>query len=68
LQQDERASEVLLGTPLMLPTAQKTSVVGNCVKSAVEQALLAVAAAEDVTRDIVVKGDWCMLDRSSEVV
>jgi hypothetical protein len=55
LQHWERASEVLEGTPRVLPTAQKTSVVGNCVKSAVEQdALLAVGAAEELTSDMVV--------------
>jgi hypothetical protein len=54
LQQEESASEVLVGTPLVLPTAQKTSVVGNWVKSAVEQdALLAIAAAEEVMSDIL---------------
>jgi hypothetical protein len=54
LQHWERASEVLEGTPCVLPTAQKTSMVGNCVKSAVLQdALLAVGTAEEVIRDIV---------------
>jgi hypothetical protein len=54
LQQEERIEDVLEGTPVVLPTAQMTSCVGNCVKSAVEQdALLAVGAAEDATDDIL---------------
>ena len=53
---------MLDGTPETLPTAQKTSLDGNWVKSAVEQEGLvalgeAAAAAED-TRDIMGKGSW----------
>ncbi len=42
--------DVLDGMPLVLPTAQATSLVGNCVKSAVEQEeLLGVAEAAEET-------------------
>jgi hypothetical protein len=45
---------VLEGMPVVLPTAQKTSWVGNCVKSAVvHEAPVALGEAAEDTADIV---------------
>lgn len=54
MQHAEKISEVFEGMPVVLPTAQATSVVGNCVKSAVEQeAPLAMGVAEEMTEDMM---------------
>jgi len=53
---------VLEGTPETLPTAQKTSLDGNWVKSAVEQeGFVALGEAAEDTRDIVGEGSWEVL-------
>lgn len=56
MQHCESVSDVLEGMPVVLPTAQKTSWVGNCVKSAVvHEAPVALGeAADDTAEDIVV--------------
>jgi hypothetical protein len=57
LQQFLKMSEVLEGTPEVLPAAQAMSEVGNGEKLTVEQdELLAEGAAEESAADIVVVG------------
>lgn len=57
MQHCESVSDVLEGMPVVLPTAQKTSWVGNCVKSAVvHEAPVALGEAADDTAEDIVAG------------